>query len=57
MKKKLHGFDESPEVDIHRESLRVALKRIPIWKMPGHDGLHGFWFLKFTSIHDRLLFN
>ena len=22
--------------------------------MPGHDGNHGFWFKKFTSIHDRL---
>ena len=23
--------------------------------MPGHDGIRGFWFKKFTSIHDRLL--
>ena len=23
--------------------------------MPGHDGIHGFWFKKFTSIHDRLV--
>ena len=22
--------------------------------MPGHDGIHGFWLKKFTSIHDRL---
>ena len=22
--------------------------------MPGHDGIHGFRFKKFTSIHDRL---
>ena len=22
--------------------------------MPGHDEIHGFWFKKFTSIHDRL---
>ena len=22
--------------------------------MPGHDGIHGFWFKKFTSIHGRL---
>ena len=22
--------------------------------MPGHDGIHGFWFKKFTPIHDRL---
>ena len=24
------------------------------WKTPGHDGIHGFWFKKFTSIHDGL---
>ena len=29
-------------------------KKISNWKMPGHDGIHGFWFKKFTSIHDRL---
>ena len=23
-------------------------------KTPGHDGIHGFWFKKSTSIHDRL---
>ena len=23
------------------------------YQIPGHDGIHGFWF-KFTSIHDRL---
>ena len=22
--------------------------------MPGHDRINGFWFKKFTSIHDRL---
>ena len=27
---------------------------MPYWKAPSHDGIHGFWFLKFTSIHDRL---
>ena len=21
--------------------------------MPGHDGIHGYWFKKFTSIYDR----
>ena len=22
--------------------------------MPGHNGIHGFWFKKFTPIHDKL---
>ena len=29
-------------------------KKISNWKTSGHDGIHGFWFKKFTSIHDRL---
>ena len=28
--------------------------KISNWKTPGHDGIHGFWFKKFTSIHNRL---
>ena len=22
--------------------------------MPGHNGIHGFWFKKFTAIHEKL---
>ena len=30
------------------------IKRIPNFKTPSHDRIHGLWFKKFTSIHDRL---
>ena len=33
--------------------LKTTLKRISNWKAPGFDGIHGFWFKKFTSIHGR----
>ena len=29
-------------------------QKVPNWKTPGHDGIHGYRFKKFTSIHDRL---
>ena len=29
--------------------------KISNWKTPGHYGIHGFWFKKFTSIHGRLV--
>ena len=29
-------------------------KNISNWKTPVHDGIHGFWFKKFTSILDRV---
>ena len=28
--------------------------KIPNRKSLGHDGIYGFWFKKFTSIHDEL---
>ena len=41
-------------MEIHIDLLKTTLKRIPNWKTPGHEGIHGFWFKKFASIHDRL---
>ena len=41
-------------MEIHVDLLKTTLKRISNWKAPGHDGIHGFWFKKFTSIHGRL---
>ena len=40
--------------EIHTDLLKMTLKKISNWKTPGHDGIHVFWFKKFTSIHDRL---
>ena len=53
MTKELQGL-EGPKAEIHINLLKTTLKKISNWKMPGHDWIHGFWFKKFTSIHDRL---
>ena len=50
----LERCEEGPKLEIHIDLLKMSLKRKPNWKTPGHDGIHGFWFKKFTSIHDRL---
>ena len=42
-------------MEIHIDLLKTTLKRISNWKAPGHDGIHGFWFKKSTSIHGRLV--
>ena len=52
--RELEGLEEGPKAEIHIDLLKMTLKRIPNWKTPGHDRMHGFWFKKFTSIHDRL---
>ena len=52
--RELAGLEEGLKIEIHVDLLKTTLKRISNWKAPGHDGIHGFWFKKFTSIHDRL---
>ena len=54
MKKGLQRLEENPRTDIHLESLRTTLKNVRNWKTPGHEGIHGFWFKKLTSVNDRL---
>ena len=50
MTRELEGLEK---VKIHIELHKKTLKKISNWKTPGHDGIHGFWFKKFTSIYDR----
>ena len=52
--RELEELEEGPRADIHIDLLKTTQKGIPNWKMPGHDGIHGFWFKKFSSIHDRV---
>ena len=52
MAKELERLKEGPKVEIHIDLLRTTLKILD-WKTPGDDGIHGFWFKKFTSIYDR----
>ena len=51
--KELEGLEEGPKAEIHIDLLKKTQK-IPNSKAPGHDKIHGFWFKKFTSIHERL---
>ena len=50
------GLEEGPKEEMHIDWLKDT-KKISNWKTPGHDGIQGFWFKKFTSIHDRLEMN
>ena len=52
--RELDRLEEGLKMEIHVDLLTITLKRISNWNAPGHDGIHGFWFKKFTSIHGRL---
>ena len=54
MTRELEGLEENPKAEIHTNLLKMTCKRISNWKTPSYDGIHGFWFKKFTSIYDRL---
>ena len=47
-------LEEAPKAEIHSDLLKTTLKKVSNWKTPGLDGIHVFWFKKFSSIHDRL---
>ena len=54
MTKELEGLGDGLKVEMNIDLLKTTLKIISNWKTSGYDGIHGFWFKKFTSIHDRL---
>ena len=54
MAKKFEGLDEGTKAEIHIDLLRMTLKKYQIGSMSGHDGIHGFWFKKFTTTHETL---
>ena len=54
MDKELLILEERSKVKIHLDSIRATFKKVPNWKIPGYDDIHGFWFEKFIPIYDRL---
>ena len=54
MTRELEGLEEGLKAEIHIDLLKTTLKKMSIGKTPGHYGIYGFCFKKFTSIHDRL---
>ena len=52
MIRELEGLEEGPKRKYTSNYSKE--KKISNWKTPGYDGIHGFCFEKFTSIHDRL---
>ena len=36
------------------EEVRAGVRRMTNWRAPGPDGIQGFWFKKFSSLHSRI---
>ena len=48
------GLEKGSKAKIHLDLPRKTLKKVPDWKMLGHERINGYLFNKFTSIHDRV---
>ena len=42
------------KVDITKESLKKILGRMPNWKSPSPNLVHGFWLKNFSSLHGKV---
>ena len=50
----LENVNTQEIVEITKEDGTMQLRKIPIWKAPGLDGIQGFCLNRFTSQHQRL---
>ena len=55
IKKEMNGKNKKVRVQISQEKLRKISKKIPTWKVPGPDGVQGFWLKNFTSLHGNIV--
>ena len=55
VEKELECVTQQDNVNITKEDVSIHLRKIPNWKAPGPDGLHGFWLKKFTSLHQAMV--
>ena len=42
------------DITITKNDLVKQLGRTASWKSPGPDGIHGYWYKNFYSLHDTL---
>ena len=45
---------QQEDLEILLEDVQAVVKKMTNWKAPGPDGVRGFWFKKFTSLHPCL---
>ena len=51
LREELCTIQQQEDVTIDSEGLKVVLRKLANWKAPGPDGVHGFWYKRFSSLH------
>ena len=57
VEKELEYVTQQGSVNITKEYVSIHLRKVLTWKVPGPDGLHGFWLKKLTSLHQEMVKN
>ena len=57
VEKELESVTQLGNIDITKKDVSIHLRKMPNWKAPDPDGLHGFWLKKFTSLHQVIVKN
>ena len=54
LKEEVCNIEQQEDFIINNESLKVVLRRLANWKAPRSDGVHGFWYNRFSSLHTQM---
>jgi hypothetical protein len=54
VKRWLAGVDKQEDVRVTTEDVAAGVRRMSNWKAPGPDGVRGFWFKKFSCLHQAM---
>ncbi len=54
VKRKFEGVERQEAVGIGLQEVKDGVRRMSSWKAPGPDGIRGFWFKQFPSVHQAI---
>ena len=52
--RELEGVQQQEEVVVQLKDVKAGIRKMTNWKAPGPDGVRGFWFKKFISLHKSI---
>ena len=54
VRQKLGGNDQMADIVVTLDDVSAGIRKMANWKAPGPDGVRGFWFKKFRSLHSPI---
>ena len=54
VRSKMEGVRKMDKMEIRVQDVVAGIRRMSNWKAPGPDGVRGFWFKKFPSLHQAM---